>query len=92
MRTGRFLFAEKMGIKQIPTSKFIAWLESLGIKYERTRASHDHYNYPKGDPRRLSRTITIRTKYKDIPMLHIHTNLKTMGVSKDVFEKEIKKF
>lgn len=42
---------------------------------ERTKASHDHYNYPKGNPKRLTRTVTIRTKYKDIPILHIHTNL-----------------
>ena len=81
-----------MGIKQVPTKKFIAWLESLGLEYERTRASHDYYNYPKGHPKRLLRNVTIRTKYKDIPILHIHTNLKTLGISKETFEKEIQAF
>ena len=81
-----------MGIKQIPLSRFVAWLESLGLVYERTKSSHDHYNYPKGHPKRLTRTITVRTKYKDIPVLHIHTNLRTLGISKAEFEEQIKNF
>lgn len=81
-----------MGIKQIPTAKFIRWLESLGLRYERTKASHDHYNYPERHPKRLTRTVTVRTKFKDIPMFHIHTNLRTLGISKSDFEKQIKNF
>lgn len=81
-----------MGVKQIPTHRFIAWLESLGLRYERTKASHDHYNYPKGNPKRLTRTVTVRTKYKEIPILHIHTNLKTLGILKETFEQQIKNF
>ena len=81
-----------MGIKQIPVSKFIKWLESKGLQYIRTTASHDHYNYAERDPRRLSRNITVRTKDKDIPQFHIHTNLQTLGISKTDFEKEIKAF
>lgn len=92
MKAGEWQFANKMGIKQIPTNKFIAWLESIGLVYERTKASHDHYNYPKGHPKRLTRTVTIRCNYKDIPILHIHTNLKTLGISKEAFEQEIKNF
>lgn len=84
-----------MGVKQIPTKKFIKWLESRGLVLEKTNSnnsSHDGYNYPKGDSRRLTRQVTVRPKYKEIPILHIHTNLKTMGVSKEQFEEEIKKF
>ena len=81
-----------MGIKQISTSRFIEWLEFLGLRYERTKASHDHYNYPKGHPKRLTRTITIRAKYKEIPLLHIHTSLKTLGISKEEFERAINEF
>jgi predicted RNA binding protein YcfA (HicA-like mRNA interferase family) len=81
-----------MGIKQIPLSKFVAWLESLGLVYERTKSSHDHYNFPKGNPKRLTRTVTVRTRYKDIPILHIHTNLKNLGISKEQFEKDIQNF
>jgi hypothetical protein len=81
-----------MGVKQIPTYKFVRWLESIGLKYERTASSHDHYNYPERHPKRLTRCITVRTKYKEVPMLHIHTNLKTLGISKADFEKQIKNF
>ena len=81
-----------MGIKQVPLDKFLKWLESKGLVYIRTKASHDHYNYPERDPRRLTRNVTVRTKYKDIPMLHIHTNLQTIGISKRQFEEEIKHF
>jgi len=81
-----------MGVKQIPLNKFIAWIESLGLQYERTKASHDLYNYPKGHPKRLTRSVTVRTKYKDIPILHIHTNLQTLGISKSEFEERIKNF
>lgn len=81
-----------MGVKQISTDRFVRWLESLGLVYERTRASHDHYNYPERHPRRLTRCVTVRTKYKEIPLFHIHTNLKTLGISKEEFEKQIKNF
>ena len=40
-----------MGIKQIPVSKFVKYLESLGLLYIRTTASHDYYNFPKGHPK-----------------------------------------
>lgn len=81
-----------MGIKQIPLAKFVRWLESLGLEHQRTTASHDHFNYPVRHPKRLTRSIVVRTKYKDIPLLHIHTNLKTLGISKQEFEKQIKNF
>ena len=81
-----------MGVKQIPISKFIKWLESKGLEYQRTSASHDHYNYPERHPNRLTRCVTVRTKDKDIPQFHIHTNLQTLGIPKSQFEKEIKNF
>ncbi len=82
-----------MGIKQIPISKFIKYPESLGLVYIRTTASHDYYNYPNGHPAgSLPRPVTIRKRYKDIPMEHIHTNLQTLGISKKQFEKDIQNF
>lgn len=33
MKVGESLSADKMGIKQIPKSKFVAWLESIGLVY-----------------------------------------------------------
>lgn len=84
-----------MGIKQIPLKPFIKWLESIGLELQKSQShnsSHVSYNYPKGDPMRLNRPITVRLKYKDIPMLHIHTNLQTLGISKADFEVGIKQF
>jgi predicted RNA binding protein YcfA (HicA-like mRNA interferase family) len=81
-----------MGVKQIPISKFIKYLESLGLVYIRTTSSHDYYNYPPAHPKSLQRPITIRTKHKDIPVAHIHTNLQTLGISKKQFEHDIQQF
>ena len=52
--------------------------------YIRTEASHDIYDNPK---KPLNRPLILRTKYKDIPLMHLHTNLKTLEVSKAEFEK-----
>ena len=82
-----------MGLKQIPVSKFVKYLESLGLVYIRTTASHDYYNFPKGHAKgHLQRPITIRTKHKDIPLDHLHTNLQTLGISKKQFEEEIQNY
>lgn len=79
-----------MGIKQIPLEKFLRWLESKGLVKEREHSSHLMYNFPERDPRRLTRPIVVRPKYKDIPLFHIHTNLQTLRITKKQFEKEIK--
>ena len=77
-----------MGVKAVPTKIFIQFLKSLGIIYIRTHASHDIFdnpNYP------LPRPVVLRMKHKDMPLLHIHTALATIGVSKKEFEQWIKK-
>jgi len=77
-----------MGIKSVPTKIFIQFLKSRGIVYIRTHASHDIFDNPASS---LSRPVVIRTKYKDIPLLHIHTTLENIGVSKKEFEEWLKK-
>lgn len=77
-----------MGIKPVPTKIFIQFLKSRGIVYIRTHASHDIFDNPVSP---LSRPVIIRTKYKDMPLLHIHTTLETIGVSKKEFEEWLKK-
>ena len=77
-----------MGIKPIPTKIFIPFLKSRGIIYIRTHASHDIFDNL-GNP--LSRPVVIRTKFKDMPLLHIHTTLETIGISKKEFEEWLKK-
>ena len=80
-----------MGIKQIPSKLFIKYLISLGLVYVRTKGDHDIWNYPDGHPRgKLIRPVVLRSKEKDIPVDHISTNLKTLGISNTQFEQAIK--
>ena len=77
-----------MGIKPVPTRKFLKYLKSKEIVYIRTESSHDIYDNPE---KPLLRPIVIRTKYKEIPLLHIHTTLQNIGVSKKEFENWLKR-
>ncbi len=80
-----------MGIRQIPTKPFIRYLKSLGLIYICTKGDHDIWNYPDHHPRgKLIRLVTFRGKDKDIPVDHISTNLKTLGISNTQFEQAIK--
>ncbi len=66
----------------LPTKCFEKYLTELGFKYIRTKASHDHWT-----KKSCHRTITIRSKDKDIPSLHLKTNCRTLGVTlKDLYE------
>ncbi len=69
-----------MGVKQIPTHIFLAYLESLGLVFIRNKGtSHHQYDFPDGHPHgKLSRPLSVWTKEKEIPITHIHTNLKTI--------------
>ena len=77
-----------MGIKPVPTKVFILFLKSKGIIYLRTHASHDIFDNPQNP---LPRPVVIRMKYKDMPLLHMHTTLETIGVTKKEFEEWLKK-
>ena len=59
--------------RPVKTKHWIAFLKAHGCKYIRTKASHDHYKCPD-----CFRTITHREKDKEIPVLHLKTNLSTM--------------
>ncbi len=60
--------------RPVKTKDWVAYLKFLGCTYIRTTASHDHYRCPK-----CIRTITHREKDKEIPALHLRTNLATLG-------------
>lgn len=62
--------------RPVKTKDFIAFLVAHDCNYIRTEASHVHYKCPN-----CIRTITFREKDKDIPPLHLKTNLTTMGKS-----------
>jgi len=77
-----------MGVKPIETKLFIEFLKSLGLVFIRKDQNHhDLYDYPDGHEKgKLKRPLSVRTNYKDIPILHIHTNLQNAGVKKSDFE------
>jgi len=62
-------------------------MKKKGLVFKRTKGSHDIWDYPDDS---LLRPVVIRSKDKEIPGGHIHTNLITLGISYDEFEKEIK--
>lgn len=76
-----------MGIKPIPTSKWVKFLKSQGLVYIRTKASHDIYDRL---DKPLLRPVTVVPKHKEVPRTHIHTSLENIGISKEAFEKLIK--
>lgn len=82
-----------MGVKQVPTKVFLQYIKYLGLVFIRKdRWNHDIYDYPdvhKGG--KLLRALSVRTNYKDIPLMHIHTNLIAVGKSKADFDTWLKK-
>jgi hypothetical protein len=78
-----------MGIRPIETNLFIKYLESLGLICIRHESSHYTFDYPP-DKQQLDRPIIVRVNKKEIPLLHIHINLKTLGVSHKEFEDWLK--
>lgn len=62
--------------RPVKTKDWIAFLVAHGCKYQRKKASHNHYKCLG-----CFRTITHREKDKEIPALHAKTNLATMGLT-----------
>lgn len=71
-------------MKPISTSKFRRFLEIIGCKYYRTKGSHEVWGR-----KDLLRPVIFRTHKKEIPPTHIRTNLKTLGMTVEEFEKII---
>ena len=68
-------------MKSVPYQQFVALLRALGLVLVRTEASHQHWDFPPNAGRKLLRQLIIRDKDKDIPVLHMHTNLITLELS-----------
>ena len=62
--------------RPVKTKHWLKFLKEKNCRYLRTKASHDHYKCPS-----CKRTITHREKDKDIPAMHLKTNLATMGLT-----------
>ena len=78
-----------MGIKPIPRKKFVKFLKSIGLKLIRSESSHELYDYPEPE-KKLLRPVTVDTNYNEVPLLHIHTNLQTLGMTKKEFIEKLK--
>jgi hypothetical protein len=74
-------------MKPCPKRKWIAFLKSQGLEYKRT-TRHEIWDTKDNS---LPRPVTFRPTDKDIPTLHIHTNLITLGMSHAEFNEIIKK-
>jgi hypothetical protein len=76
-------------MKTIDTRLFKKFLQSLGLEYKRTKGSHEIWDFKK-EPF-LDRPVIFRGKEKQVPTMHIHTNLVTLGLTHKEFEEIIKK-
>jgi|688.fasta_scaffold81513_8 predicted RNA binding protein YcfA (HicA-like mRNA interferase family) len=72
---------------QVETKKFIKFLESLGLRCIRVRSSHQVFAKDG-----LSRPCIVDSQFKNIPINHIKTNLKTLNISYKDFLEKIKNF
>ena len=66
-------------LQLITNSEFRKFLEHIGCEYKRQRGDHIVYT-KKG----INRPIIFRVK-GDIPILHLKTNLKTLGLTAKQF-------
>lgn len=78
-----------MTYKPISTKKFKKFLKKKGLKHLRSRGDHEIWDYP--NKSKLLRPITFIGCEKEIPALHINTNLKTLDMTYPEFEKELNK-
>ena len=72
----------------VPTKKWIRFLKINGVVFKRM-GKGDHEIWDKIDGS-LSRPITFISAEKEIPPMHIRTNLKTLGIDYKDFLKIIK--
>ncbi len=84
-----------MGLKQIPTKIFLEYIVNvLGLVASPGKGDHTKFDYPENSPKgKLPRPMIVRTNYSEIPILHIHTNLRTLDPTngKSRFETWLKK-
>ena len=76
-------------MKTIDTRIFKKFLKSIRLEYKRSKGSHEIWDY-ENEPY-LERPVIFRGSEKQIPSMHIHTNLLTLGISHKEFEEAIKK-
>jgi predicted RNA binding protein YcfA (HicA-like mRNA interferase family) len=76
-------------MKPIPASRFRKYLKSKGLFLVRTAGGHEIWD---NKNKSLRRPIIFQAHFKEIPIFHIKTNLKTLGISLTDFESDINNF
>jgi hypothetical protein len=74
--------------KSISIKKWKKFLKSQGLQHIRTASSHEVWNNPDSP---LSWPVIVKSDLKDVPLMHIHTSLDNMGISKNKFKELIEK-
>ena len=70
----------------IPLKKWKKFLTVEGLICKRIESSHEIWDKPDDS---LPRPIVVDSKHKEVPMLHISTGLRTLGISRKDFLKKI---
>lgn len=77
-------------MKPVDLAVFIRYLNYLGLVIIRHESSHYVFDYP-DEKQKLDRPVIIRiNKDKQVPRLHMHTSLSTIGKSHKDFENWLK--
>ncbi len=76
-----------MTFKPIPTKKFKKFLSKKGLVYIRTKGDHEIWDFPFNSA--LLRPVIFIGCEKEIPSLHIKTNLKTLDITFNDFLDEL---
>ena len=73
-------------LRPIKRNLFEKYLLSKRCFLKRTEGGHAVY-----DRRGLNRSIIIQTHFKEVPITHIKSNLKTLGETLEQFYKDIER-
>jgi hypothetical protein len=70
--------------KSISIKKWKKFLKSQGLINIRTESSHEVWDNPNSP---LPWPVIVKSNLKDVPLMHIHTGLSNMGISKAEYIK-----
>ena len=75
--------------KPVKTKLFIRFLKSRGLVLHRTEGDHEIWDMESGP--KLSRPVVFISCEKEVPPMHLSTNLRTLGMTYNDFVKAIAK-
>ena len=74
-------------MRTVEIKLFKKFMIARGLEHKSTKGSHERWNM--AVPPMLLRPVIIRSKDKDLPILHLKNNLRTMGATLEELEKFI---